>query len=178
MKTREERNREIEELKSDFAGSANALLVGFQGLKVSDDERLRRELREAKLTYRVVKNTLAVKAAKGTAIEAVTDSFTGMTAIALSENDPVTLAKILSKWAKENAAFTFKAGIVEGRVIEVKDIEALSNLPSKEELVSKIMFLINSGAQRLAVATAGVSRNLAVVLGQIRDQKEASQAQG
>jgi len=87
------------------------------------------------------------------------------------------MAKILSKWAKDSAVFTFKAGIVEGHVIAVKDIEALSNLPSKEELISKIMFLINSGAQRLAVATAGVARNLALVLEQIRAQKE-SQAGG
>ena len=74
--------------------------------------------------------------------------------MALSKNDPVTLAKFLSKWAKDSPVFSFKAGVVEGQAIEVKDIEALSNMPSKEELISKIMFLINSGAQRLAVVTA------------------------
>jgi large subunit ribosomal protein L10 len=86
----------------------------------------------------------------------------------------VTLAKVLSKWAKESPVFNFKAGIVEGRAIRVQDIEAIATLPSKEELVSKVMFLINSGAQRLAVATAGVARNLTVVMDQVRAQKEGA----
>jgi len=99
--------------------------------------------------------------------------FTGATAVALSKNDPVTLAKLLSKWAKETPVFSFKAAVVEGKVIDVKNIESLSNLPSKEELISKVMFLINSSAQRLAVATAGVARNLTIVIDQVRAQKEA-----
>lgn len=173
MKSKAQRNEEIDKLQADFSESPNALLLGFQGLKVEDDEKLRRELRQANLKYRVVKNTLAVRASEGTAIAQVKDRFVGPTAVALSPNDPVTMAKILSKWAKDSPVFTFKAGIVEGRVIAVKDIEALSNLPSKEELVSKIMFLINSSAQRLAVATSGVSRNLALVLEQIRAKKES-----
>jgi large subunit ribosomal protein L10 len=172
VKTRQEKDTEIEQLQRDFQQSPNALLVGFQGIRVTDDERLRRELREAKLSYRVVKNTLAIRAAEGTPMEQVKDNFVGATAIALSPDDPVTLAKVLSKWAKESPVFSFKAGIVEGRVIEVKDIEALANMPSKEELISKVMFLVNSGAQRLAVATAGVARNLAVVIDQVRAQKE------
>jgi large subunit ribosomal protein L10 len=172
VKTRQEKDSEIEQLQREFLESPNALLVGFQGIRVADDERLRRELREANLTYRVVKNTLAVRAAAGTPMEQVKDSFIGATAVALSPDDPVTLAKVLSKWAKESPVFKFKAGVVEGRVIEVKDIEALANMPSKEELISKVMFLVNSGAQRLAVATAGVARNLAIVIDQVRAQKE------
>ncbi|HEX5733293.1 MAG TPA: 50S ribosomal protein L10 [Blastocatellia bacterium] len=172
MKTRQEKDSEIEQLQREFLASPNALLVGFQGIKVADDERLRRELREANLSYRVVKNTLAIRAAEGTPVEQIKDFFTGSTAIALSPNDPVTLAKVLSKWAKESPVFSFKAAVVEGRAIEVKDIEALANMPSKEDLISKVMFLVNSGAQRLAVATAGVARNLAVVIDQVRAQKE------
>jgi large subunit ribosomal protein L10 len=172
VKTRQQKDSEVEQLQREFQQSPNALLVGFQGIKVTDDERLRRELREAKLSYRVVKNTLAIRAAEGTPMEQVKDNFTGATAVALSPDDPVTLAKVLSKWAKESPVFSFKAGIVEGRVIDVKDIEALANMPSKEELISKVMFLVNSGAQRLAVATAGVARNLAIVIDQVRAQKE------
>jgi large subunit ribosomal protein L10 len=172
VKTRAQKAQEIEILHQEFSEAPNGLLVGFQGIKVEDDERLRRELRQAKLSYRVVKNTLAIRAAEGTPMDAVKDSFVGATAVALSKNDPVTLAKVLSKWAKESAVFSFKAGVVEGRVIAVKDIEALANLPAKEELISRLMFLINSGAQRLAVATAGVARNLAVVLDQVRATKE------
>ncbi|HSQ19725.1 MAG TPA: 50S ribosomal protein L10, partial [Blastocatellia bacterium] len=91
----------------------------------------------------------------------------------LSKSDPVALAKLLSKWARESSVFSFKAAVVEGKAIDVKDIESLSNLPSKEELVSKVMFMVNSSAQRLAVVTAGVARNLVVVLDQIRAQKES-----
>ncbi|HKP84667.1 MAG TPA: 50S ribosomal protein L10 [Blastocatellia bacterium] len=174
MKTRAQKENDIEVLRKEFLESPNALLVGFQGIKVADDERLRRELRQADLTYRVVKNTLAIRAADGTPMEQIKDNFTGATAIALSKSDPVTLAKVLSKWAKESPVFSFKAGVVEGRVIEVKDIETLSNMPSKEELVSKIMFMINSSAQRLAVVTGGVARNLAVVIDQVRAQKESA----
>jgi large subunit ribosomal protein L10 len=176
VKTKEQKDRLVEIMQDEFRQSPNALLMGFQGIKVGDDERLRRELRQANLTYRVVKNTLAVRAAAGTPLEPLSDQFAGATAVALSKNDPVTLAKVLSRWAKENPALSFKAGIVEGRVIAVKDIEAISNLPSKEELISKVMFLINSSAQRLAVVTAGVARNLAIVVGQVRDQKESQGA--
>jgi large subunit ribosomal protein L10 len=129
-------------------------------------------MRQANLVYRVVKNTLAVRASSGTPLEQVSSHFTGATAVALSKADPVTLAKTLSKWAKDVPVIRFKAGIVEGRVIDVQDVEALSNMPSREELISKMMFLINSGAQRLAVATAGIARNLVVVMDQVRAQKE------
>lgn len=174
MKTRVEKDDEIEVLHREFQEAPHALLVAFQGIKVSDDERLRRELRQANLTYRVVKNTLAVRAAEGTPMDQLKENFNGPTAVAVSKDDPVTLAKVLSKWAKESPVFKFKAGIVEGRVIEVADIEALSNMPSKEVLVSKIMFLVNSSAQRMAVVTSGVARNFAIVIDQIRAQKEGA----
>jgi large subunit ribosomal protein L10 len=176
VKTRLQKDQEIEVLHREFEQAQNALVVAFQGIKVSDDERLRRELRQASLNYRVVKNTLAKRAAEGTPIEQVKDAFTGATAIALSANDPVTLAKLLSKWAKESSVFSFKAAVVEGRVVPVKDVEAISTLPSKEELVSKMMFLINSSAQRLATVTGAVARNLAVVIDQVRAQKESQGA--
>jgi large subunit ribosomal protein L10 len=174
VKTRAQKEQEIDVLRKEFQESPHALIVGFQGIKVADDERLRRELRQANLTYRVVKNTLAIRAAEGTPMASITENFTGATAIASSKDDPVTLAKVLSKWAKESPVFTFKAGIVEGRAIRAQDIEAIATLPSKEELISKVMFLINSGAQRLAVATAGVARNLTVVIDQVRAQKEGA----
>jgi large subunit ribosomal protein L10 len=172
VKTRLQKEKEIEVLHREFEASPNALLVAFQGIKVADDERLRRELRAADVFYRVVKNTLAMRAAEGTPIEQVKDRFEGATAIALSRHDPVTLAKLLSKWAKESPVFSFRAAVVEGRAIEVKEIESLSNLPSREELLSKAMFLINAMAQRLAVATAGIARNLTIVIDRVRVQKE------
>src|SRR5437016_5046500 len=150
MKTREEKQQEIEALKQEFGTSGNALVVSFQGLTVEKDQQLRRQLREAQLHYRVIKNTLAQRAVEGTPLEALRDHFVGPTAIAYSEQDAVGLAKVLTRFAKENAQFTFRAGVVEGRVIAVKDIDALAIMPSKEELLSKLMFLVNAQAQRLA----------------------------
>lgn len=168
------KQKELDALTSEFKGAKNVFLLNFQGLTVADDTTLRREMRKSNVKYKVVKNTLAQKASVGTPLEALNKDFTGPTAVAILD-DPVVMAQIVAKYAKEFAKFKFKAGIVEGRVIDVKDLEALVNLPSREQLLSKIMFLINSGAQRLATATAGVSRNLAIVLDQIRAQKEESQ---
>lgn len=173
MKTREQKQKDISTLKEEFGSTSNALVVNFQGLTVEKDCELRRQLRQANLSYRVVKNTIGRMAVEGTALEPLKDHFIGMTAIAYSENDPVGLAKVLSKFAKENNQMTFKAGVVEGRVIKVKDIVELASLPSKEELISKLMFVLNSQAQRIAVALNGVSRNLAVVVNEVAKQKGA-----
>ncbi len=174
MKTKVQKQEELDFLKQEFEGTSNALLVAFEGLTVEQDGSLRRQLRTANLKYRVVKNTLGRLAVTGTALEPLKDHFGGMTAIAWTDTDIVSMAKVLSKFAKENSKFSFRAGVVEGRAIEVKDIDALASLPSKEELISKMMFLINSGAQRTAVALSGVARNLAVVAGEIAKQKGAS----
>ncbi|MBO0722599.1 MAG: 50S ribosomal protein L10 [Blastocatellia bacterium] len=173
MKTREEKEQDIATLREDFINTGNALLVSFQGLPVVKDWELRRALDQAELGYRVVKNTLCRRAVEGTPLEPLKDHFIGMTAIAYSEKDPVGLAKVLTNFAKDNAQLTFKAGIVEGRVIKVKDIDALAKMPSKEELVSKLMFILNSQAQRLATVINAVPRNLAVVVDQIAKQKES-----
>ena len=174
MKTRKQKEEDISSLKSEFAETGNAFVVSFQGLTVEKDQQLRRQLREAQLSYKVVKNTLARRALEGTPLKNISNEFTGPTAVAYSKNDPVSLAKVLTKFAKENSQFTFKAGIVEGRVISIKDVDALATMPSKEELISKVMFLLNAQAQRLATALAGTARNLAVVVSEVAKQKEAS----
>jgi large subunit ribosomal protein L10 len=171
MKTREQKEREIARLKEEFSRTGAALVVSFQGLTVEKDWELRRALEKAQLNYRVVKNTLSRVAVEGTPLEPLKDHFVGMTAIAYSDNDPVSLAKVLSKFAKDNAQLTFKAGVVEGRVIKIKDIDALAAMPSKEELTGRLMFLLNSPAQRIATAINGVARNLAIVIKQVADKK-------
>ncbi|MEP7338821.1 MAG: 50S ribosomal protein L10 [Acidobacteriota bacterium] len=171
MKTRDQKAQAIAALKADFQNTGHALVVSFEGLPVSKDWELRRALETAQLHYCVIKNTIGRIAVEGTPLEPLKDQFKGMTAIAYSDTDPVGLAKVLSKFAKENAKLTFKAGVVEGRAINVKDIEALASMPSKEELISKIMFLLNAPAQRMAVAINGVARNLAVVMQQIAEKK-------
>lgn len=171
MKTKEQKEQDLAVLREEFGNMGNALIVSFQGLPVEKDWELRKAMREANLNYRVVKNTLGRLAVEGTPLESLKDHFIGMTAVAYSDKDPVGLAKVLSKFAKDNAQITFKAGVVEGRAINVKDISALASMPSKEELISKLMFLLNAPAQRLATVVNAVPRNLAVVVNQIADKK-------
>ena len=148
------------------------MLVGFQNMTVSKDQELRNQLREAGVRYEVVKNTLARKAAEGTPFAQAADHFKGVTAIAISEGDPVGLSKAISRFTRANPdVFTFKVGVVEGKVVALGDVEAIANLPSKEELISKVMFLINCQAQRLVTVLSAVPRNLAVVIKQIGEQK-------
>lgn len=172
MKTKDQKAKDLEALKEEFSNTGHALMVSFQGLTVEKDGELRRALEAAQLNYRVVKNTIGRLAVENTPLEPLKDHFKGMTALAYSPNDPVGLAKVLTKFAKENPRFSFKAGVVEGRAISVKDIDSLASLPSKEELVSKLMFLLNAPAQRLATVINAVPRNLAIVVNQIADQKK------
>jgi large subunit ribosomal protein L10 len=172
MKTREKKQKDLEALTEQFKNAKAAMLVGFKGMTVPKDQELRNQLREAGVTYEVVKNTLARKAAAGTSLEQATDQFKGVTAVALSQQDPVNLSKAIAKFAKANPEiFSFKAGVVEGKVVALKDVEAIASLPSKEELISKVMFLINCQAQRLVTVLSAVPRNLAIVIKQIGEQK-------
>jgi len=113
-----------------------------------------------------VKNTLAERASKGTRVEEALKDLHGVTSIAYTQGDPVALAKALAKYAKDNPEFSFKAGVVEGRVVSIKEIEALATMPSKEEIYSKLLYLLNAPAQRLVTAMNAVGRNLAVVIDQ------------
>ena len=172
MKSKGNKKEELDALKKDLEQAKNLFVAQFQGITVSQDTELRQKIRETKSSYRVVKNTLARKAAEGTAAEGVAKSFDGSTAIAYNANDPVSLAKALTAYAKTNPLFVFKAGVVEGRVINLADITAIAAMPSKEELIAKLLFLVNSPAQRLAVVMNGVARNLAVVMKQAVEQKK------
>src|SRR5437660_7677718 len=177
MKTREQKQKTLEALTEQFKNAQAAMLVGFKGMTVAKDRELRSQLREAGISYSVVKNTLARKAAAGTPLEQMADQFKGVTAVALSTSDPVGLSKAISKFTKANPdIFSFKVGLVEGKVVELKEIEAIASLPSREELISKVLFLINVQAQRLVTVIQAVPRNLAVVMDQVRAQKEAQGA--
>ena len=146
----------------------------FTKLTVEKDFELRKAVRGAGAKYRVVKNTLAERAAKGSKVEDAMKGLAGVTSIAYTSGDPVALAKVLSKYAKDNPEYTFKAGIVGGRVIAIKDIDALANMPSKEEIYSKLLFLMNAPAQRLVTALNAIGRDLAVVINQgVKENKFA-----
>jgi large subunit ribosomal protein L10 len=167
---------QVEELSGELKNVSSAIVATYSKLTVEKDYELRKALRMTGAKYRVVKNTLAERASKGTKIEEALKNLSGVTSIAYTEGDPVALAKALAKYAKDNPEFTFKAGVVEGRVISIKEIEALATMPSKEEIYSKLLFLLNAPAQRLATAINAVGRNLAVVIDQGVKEKKFKEA--
>jgi large subunit ribosomal protein L10 len=166
MKKKEDKKKDLEALRKDLANLNNLFVTGYEKLKVSQDFELRKVVRGAGGSYRVVKNNLAAIASEGTAAHNVLKDLRGMTSMAYTTNDPVALAKALTAYAKTNPTFTFKAGIVEGRVIDVKAINELASMPAKEVIFAKLLYLINAPAQRLVTALGAVGRNLAVVVDQ------------
>jgi large subunit ribosomal protein L10 len=164
MKKRSEKQADLDKLKLELATVSSVILTTFQGITVENDTKLRRAVQAAGGKYKVVKNTLAERAAAGTSAEGLLKNLSGTNSIAYTETDPVALAKALTKIAKDVPAFQFRAGLVEGRVISIAEIQQLANLPSKEELISKIMFLLNAPAQRIATALNALPRNLAVTV--------------
>ncbi|MSO20956.1 MAG: 50S ribosomal protein L10 [Acidobacteria bacterium] len=161
---REEKKQEIERLQAELAKAASVFVVNFEKIPVSEDWELRNHIRAAGGKYSVVKNTLAELGAKGTVAEALVKELTGPTALATTTTNPVSLAKALSNYAKANPNFTFRSGMVDGRVISIAEINELANLPSKEELLAKIMYVVHSPARGIASATQSVIRSLAIVL--------------
>jgi large subunit ribosomal protein L10 len=174
--TRAKKVAQVEKLGDELKNASSVIVTTYSKLTVTQDFELRKALRPTGAKYRVVKNTLAERASKGTRVEQALKNLQGVTSIAYTEGDPVALAKALAKYAKENPEFSFKAGVVEGRVISVKEIESLATMPSKEELYSKLLFLLNAPAQRLATAVNAVGRNLAVVIGQGVEKKKFKEA--
>ncbi len=166
MKKRSEKQQDLEQLKTDLAKVSTIILTTFRGITVEEDTKLRRAVQAAGGRYRVVKNTLAERAGAGTPAEPLLKNLTGENSIAYTAADPVALARVLTRVAKDVPAFRFKAGVLEGRVLSIEEIQRLAQLPSKEELFSKIMFLLQAPAQRIATALAAVSRNLTVTVDQ------------
>jgi large subunit ribosomal protein L10 len=172
MKSKEVKQRDLSALAEELNNSKSAMIVSFNKLTVTKDQEFRHQLREVGAKYQVVKNTIARLAVKGTPYEEASEHFTGVTAIAWTENDPVVLSKTISKFIKDNTDFyTFKAGIMDGKVFDAKQIEAIASLPSKEVLISKLLYVLNAQAQRIVTVINAVPRNLAVVIKQIGDGK-------
>jgi len=164
--SREKKSEKVTALAGELEHSTSAIIGTFSALTAGKDYELRKIIRAAGGSYHVVKNKLAARAAKGTKIEAALQGLKGVSSVAYTSGDPVALAKALSGWVKDNAEFTFKLGIVDGKVITVEDIKALATLPGKEELFSKLLFLIQSPAQRLVTVINATGRDLAVVINQ------------
>lgn len=164
MKKKSEKQQDLDKLKTELGKVSTVILSTFQGITVEDDTKLRRAVQAAGGKYKVVKNTLAELASTGTPAAGMLKGLKGTNSIAYTETDPVALAKALTKIAKDVPAFQFKSGVVEGKVISIAEIKQLAEMPSKEELISKIMFLLNAPAQRIATALNALPRNLAVTV--------------
>lgn len=175
MKDKDEKKKDLEDLKKTIEENSNLFVTGYEKLTVSQDFQLRKTIRDAGGKYRVVKNNLAAKAAEGTPAGDLLRELKGMTSLAYTATDPVALAKALTKYSREHPAFTFKAGMVQGRVIDIKAINDLASMPPKEELFAKLLFLINATATRLVASVNGVGRNLAVVLDQAAKENKFNQ---
>src|SRR6202158_4919088 len=175
MKKRSETQKDLDKQKPEPAKVSTLILTPCQGMTVHDDTKLRRSVQAAGGNYKVVKNTIAERAASGTPAEKLLSNLKGTNSIAYTNTDPVALAKALTKIAKDVPAFQFRAGLVEGRVISIAEIQQLANLPSKEDLISKIMFLLNAPAQRIALALNALPRNVAVVVSEaVKSEKFGS----
>ena len=168
--TKAKKNAKVKMMATELEHSTSAIIGSFKGLTASKDFELRKIIRAAGGSYHVVKNKLAAKSSEGTKVEAALQGLKGVSSVAYTSGDPVALAKALSTWVKDNAEFTFKLGIVDGKVINVSEIQALATLPGKEELFSKLLFLIQSPAQRLATVINATGRNLAVVVNMAAEQ--------
>lgn len=174
MKSREQKQSDLNALTNELSNSKSAMIVSFNKLTVAKDQEFRSQLRDAGAKYQVVKNTIARLAVKGTPYEDASEHFKGVTGIAWTENDAVVLSKTVSKFIKDNADFfSFKAGVVDGKVVDLKQVEAIASLPSKEELISKLLYVLNAQAQRIVTVINAVPRDLAVVIKQIGEKKEA-----
>ena len=175
MKKKPEKQKDMEALREKLAKAQNVFLTGFEKLTVAQDFELRKTIRGAGATYKVIKNRIGEKAAEGIPAGDLLKDLKGMCSIAYTSGDPVALAKALTVYAKANPSFTFKAGMVEGRVVDVTGIQALASLPPKEEIYAKLLYLIQAPAQRLVTAVSGVGRNLAVVIDQgVKENKFSS----
>ena len=163
---RDDKKQEVERLQQDLAAAQNVFLMNFQKVPVAEDFELRKQVRAAGGQYRVVKNTLVRRGGKGTPTEPILESLEGPTAMALTDDNPVALAKALTTYAKANPNFTFRAGIVEGRVVSLQEFTELALLPSRDELLAKVMYLINAPARGIASTMQAVMRNIASVVDQ------------
>lgn len=175
MKKKSEKEKDLDALRKELQQSPSIFVTGFEKITVLQDFELRKAVKQAGGKYQVVKNNLAAKASEGLPTQELLGGLKGMTSLAYTTADPVALAKALTTYAKTVPAFTFKAGFVEGRAVEVKNIQELASLPSRDELLSKVLWLIQSPAQRLVTAMNGVGRNLAVVVDQgVKENKFSS----
>ncbi len=170
----DEKKKIVDELKDKFSKSKVVIVTDYKGLDVTTINSLRRELRESQVEYRVVKNTLLIRAAENTDLAMIKDNFKGPSAIAISYEDPVAPAKVLTDFAKDHEQLDIKAAVMEGRALGLEAIKALSKLPSREEIVGQLLSVMTGVPTGLVRALSDVPRRLLNVLGAVKNQKEAA----
>jgi large subunit ribosomal protein L10 len=173
---RDEKAQAISEFAEGIGQATNAFLIDFKGITVPQVTELRKQVRETGSEYIVVKNTLALIGVKDSPLKTLEKQFTGMTAVAYNKTDAVALAKALTKFAKDVPTVQFKGAMLNGQIVPAAEIQNIANLPSREELVSKLLFLMQSPIRGLVTVLNANIRNLAVVLDQIAKQKDGGQA--
>jgi large subunit ribosomal protein L10 len=175
--TKEDKSELLQEYEQGLAASPHAFLLGYQGIKVPQVTALREKVRQSGGEYLVVKNTIALRAIDGNALGQLKEHFVGPTAVAFG-SDPVAIAKALTEFAKDVPVLQFKAGLVEGRAVPAAQIKDIASLPSREELIAKLLFLIQSPVTRFVRVLAALPQSLVVVLDQVRQQKEGPAVSG
>jgi large subunit ribosomal protein L10 len=171
--SRSQKEQMLAEYQEGVVHAPHAFLVGYQGISVPKVTELRQRIRESGGSYVVVKNRLVLRAIEGKALEQLRDQFSGPIAIAYSDSEPVALAKVLADFQKEAPAIELRGGLLNGQRVAGDQIKEIANLPSREQLITKLLFLLQSPITRLARTLAAVPRDLVLVLEQIRQQREA-----
>ena len=174
---REEKAQAISEFTEGIGSATNAFVLDFKGITVPQVTELRKQVRESGSSYVVIKNTLALIAVKDSPLTQIKDKFTGMTAVAYNRTDAVILAKALTKFAKDVPALQFKGALLNGQIVPASQIQNIANLPSREELVSKLLYLMQHPIRGLVTVLSANIRNLAVVLDQVAKQKGGGAAE-
>ena len=170
----DEKKRIVEDLHEKFSNSKVVILTDYKGLDVDSINDLRRKLRELQIQYQVVKNSLLIRASKDTDVELIKDSFKGPSAVALGFDDPVSPAKVLTDFAGENEKLEIKVGVMNGKVLDISSIKALSSLPSREVLLGQLLSVMNGVPTGFVRALVDVQRRFLNVMMAIKEQKEAA----